>query len=298
MEESRKIFRFLQLVARLRSPIGCTKEELSNDFGLSRRTVERYFQMVRDLGFLLVQQQGRYHIESVDKRSMQHENLIVFTLEEAAVLRDALLSQPLKPDLHRGLLDKLYALTELDELSETLYNQTVARHISVIRQTIRQRQQLWLRNYQSMSSGVQRNYLVEPIRFSHYFRYLMAYDVLARMVKQFKCERIGSVENTGTAWQYEAEHEVRGVDAFGLTGKTPMTVRLKLSRLAHHLLEEEYPDAAQFIRSVHGEAIWIGKVYRYEGIGRFVLGLPGQVEVISPNAFKTYLKQQLKKNVW
>ncbi|HMM12885.1 MAG TPA: WYL domain-containing protein [Bacteroidales bacterium] len=298
MDDSRKIFRFLQMVSRLRSPLGSTKDELSHHFGLSRRTVERYFVLVRDLGFLLTQREGRYRIESVDKRCLEHEHLIVFTLEEAAVLREALLAQPLKPDLHRGLLDKLYALTELDELSETLYKQTVARHIAIIRQAIRQRQQLWLRHYQSMSSGAERDYLTEPIRFSHYFRYLMAYDVHAGMVKQFKCERIGGVENTGTAWQFAHEHEVRGVDAFGLTGLNPVKVKLRLSRLAHHLLEEEYPEAAPYVRMYKGQVTWFGPVYRFEGIGRFVLGLPGQIEVLGPKAFKAYLHEQQKKILW
>ncbi|MBK9290290.1 MAG: WYL domain-containing protein [Bacteroidetes bacterium] len=297
MDDSRKIFRFLQMLSRLRSPLGSTKEELARDFGLSRRTVERYFALVRDLGFLLTQRDGRYCIESVDKRSMRHEELIVFTLEEAAILREALLSQPIKPELHRGLLDKLYALTELDNLSETLYKQSVARHISAVRQAIRQNEQIWLRSYHSMSSHTERDYLVEPIRFSHYFRYLLAYDVHAGMVKQFKTERIGDVEPTGLAFQHAEKHQAQGVDAFGMSGHTPINVRLKLNRRAHHLLVEEYPDTIPYVRNENGQTIFRGKVYAFEGVGRFVLGLPGQVEVLGPKSFKAYLNDQLKKNL-
>lgn len=298
MDDSRKIFRFLQMVSRLRSPFGSTKDELASSFSLSRRTVERYLALMRDLGFLLVQADGRYRIESVDKRNLKHEHLIVFTLEEAAVLREALLAQPLKPELHRGLLDKLYALTELDDLSDTLYKQTVARNISDIRQAIRQRKQLWLRDYHSMSSGSQSDYLIEPIRFAHYFRYLLAYDVHAGMVKQFKSERISTVEATTTPWQYSHAHTMRGIDAFGMAGQTPITIKLRLNRRAHHLLLEEYPDAAQYLRVEKGEALWHGQVYGFEGIGRFVLGLPGQLEVLGPKAFKIYLNEQLQKNLW
>lgn len=298
MDDSRKIFRFLQMVARLRSPLGCTKDELSLNFDLSKRTVERYFGLMRDLGFLLVQRNGRYAIESLDKRSVKHEDLIVFTLEEAAVLREALLAHRLKPDLHRGLLDKLYALTELDELSETLYNQTVARHVGLIRQALHRKEQIWLKAYQSMNNDAPRDYLLEPVRFYHYFRYLLAYDVQAGHVKQFKCERIGGVEPTGQPFQFAAGHQSWDTDAFGMSGNKAVKVKLVLSRLARHLMEEEFPDATPFIMVRDGQTRWEGPVYQFQGIGRFVLGLPGQVEVLGPESFKNYLNEQLQKNLW
>jgi len=133
MLEHRKISRILQLIARLRSPIGCTKEELSRDFEVTIRTIERHLKLLDDIGFRIEQLDNRFYINNIRRNTFKQEDLIVFNLEEADIIKEALLNNPAKTALYTNLLDKLYALTELDSLADTIGTMRQSFVISTIR---------------------------------------------------------------------------------------------------------------------------------------------------------------------
>jgi predicted DNA-binding transcriptional regulator YafY len=194
MNEQRKILRVFQLLARLRGPFGCLKEDVARDFWVSTRTIERYFELLSDLGFDIVRQGKAFRIPPRMRSDFDAEDLFVFSPEEAAIIRGALLSCSSAGPLQKTILEKLYALTDLDELSETLYKQSVATNISLIITAIRERRQVILKSYHSINQRTATDRLVEPIRFYYYYRYLLAYEPATSKVKQFKTERIGCVD--------------------------------------------------------------------------------------------------------
>jgi predicted DNA-binding transcriptional regulator YafY len=152
MTEHRKISRVLQLISRLRQPFGYEKEQLAEIFEVNVRTIERYIVLLRDLGFQVVQDNKRLKIELLDKHSFRQEDLIVFTLEEAAVIKEALLGYKMEGPLKHSLLDKLYSLTDLDQLAETMTNLQQARTISTINKAIKLKRQVILQNYDSVAN--------------------------------------------------------------------------------------------------------------------------------------------------
>ena len=83
------------------------------------------------------------------------------------------------------------------------------------------------------------------------------------------------------------------MDLFGLTGGSWIEVQLELSKFAHHLLVEEFPLSRHQIRTVKGRLIYEGRVRSFKGIGRFVLGLPGEVRVIGPEGLVEYVKEKM-----
>ncbi len=295
MDEQRKFYRIFQLLSRLRSPLGCTKKEVSDSFEVSERTIERHFQLLRDLGFEITKAGPRFKIESPERRALQHEQLIHFSLEEAATIKEALFACTHPGHLQKSLLDKLYALTELDELADTIYKQAISKNISHIREAIKTNTQIQLKNYHSMGSSKPKDYLLEPIRFYNYYRYLMAFDVVDQKVKQFKTERITETILTGKSWQYAGEQSKQKVDVFGMSGTQPIGVKLRLSKRARHLLEEEHPDAAPCIHTQGYNHLYAGEVYSLKGVGRFVMGLLDEIEVIEPQELKDYIKEKINK---
>lgn len=295
MEDHRKIYRIFQLIARLRGPFGCTKEAVARDFEVSVRTIERNLSLLTDLGFHITKEGNRFKIQQHSKDMLCHEDLIVFTLEEACAIRDALDAGRIEGPLRKSLLDKLYALTELDELSETLRINLVSHNISLIRQAIKSKQRIYLKNYHSVNSNSISNRLVEPIRFFNYYRYVLAWEVDTRQVRQFKTERIGAVEHTGKPWKNEAQHGTQRIDVFGLSGNKPQNVRLQLSNRAKHLLEEEFPDAATQISPAGDQYLYQGNVFSYEGIGRFVMGLADEINVSEPDELRDFIRNKLEK---
>lgn len=75
-----------------------------------------------------------------------------------------------------------------------------------------------------------------------------------------------------------------------------------MSARAYRLLLEEYPAARLFVLpgAVPDEMSYQfrGEVRSYLGIGRFVLGLPSEVEVVAPAAFRVFLQEKAARAKW
>jgi hypothetical protein len=85
------------------------------------------------------------------------------------------------------------------------------------------------------------------------------------------------------------------MDAFRISSQEQILVKLKLSLRAFNLLIEEYPLAEKYVcieddNYRHFEAPVCG----FEGVGRFCMGLPGEVEIIEPESFKSFIKEKIK----
>jgi len=294
MDDQMKIFRVFQLISRLRSPFGVTKNDLAQSFDVSERTIERYFALLRNLGFDIQNREKFFFIPRIEKEAVLPENLIVFSIEEAAAIRDAITGSTMQSPLQKTILTKLYALTDIDELSETLYKQNVSRNISKVRQAITSKTQVWLKAYYSVNSNTTCNRLVEPIRFESYYTYLLAYEVDSGMLKQYKTDRIGDVENTTKEWQSDDKHGTLHIDAFGMSGNQPIAVVLNLSVRAKSLMEEEHPNAIPHIKTSKQKVQFVGSVYALEGIGRFIMGLLDEIEIVSPPELKRYVEEKVR----
>ncbi len=296
MVEHKKLYRVFQLISRLRSPFGASKSDLARDFDVSERTIERYFVLLKELGFEVEKKNEFFSIKRIDKYQVKPEDLIVFSLEEAGAIKDAILNSPIQSPLQKSLLSKLYALTDIDDISETLYRQGTSKNISIINRCIRNKQQVLLKGYHSVRSKKVSDRLVEPIKFFSYYLYLLAFEVSSGKVKQFKIDRITSAEETGRAWLHERKHGSKRIDFFGMSGSDPIEITLKLTTRSRSLLEEEHPGADASIWISDGVPYFQGVVYSFEGIGRFILGLIDEVEVIQPHELKDYVNQ--KVNSW
>ena len=65
--------------------------------------------------------------------------------------------------------------------------------------------------------------------------------------------------------------------------------------MAARLLIEESPNAlSQMTLLNDGRYLLETEVCNYKGIGRFVLGLCDDVEVLSPNEFQEYLRERIR----
>jgi proteasome accessory factor C len=291
--DHRKISRVLQMIARLRQPLGWTKENLASSFEVSVRTIERYIVLFRDLGFTVVQQGSRFKIEQPERSAFRHEDLIVFTLEEAKIIKDAMLDYKMKGPLRNVLLDKLFAMTDIDYIADSFSSLNTANVISNLSYAIREKQQVVLKAYDAADQKA-RDILVEPIRFNAYFQYLRALDVKTKQNKLYKTERITDVEITSHAWAHEELHEKPGMDAFGFSGGKHVNVQLRLSKRAKQLLTEEYPATLPFVKRRDSYWYFEGAVLGFEGVGRFVLGLPGEVKVLEPMDLQKYLIEKME----
>ena len=113
----------------------------------------------------------------------------------------------------------------------------------------------------------------------------------------FKLSRIGSVEVTDKDWAFEGEHNVGMMDIFRITSFEQIPIKLKLGLMAAALLVEEYPLGEKYLSpALEDDKHFILdiKVCGYEGVGRFVMGLLDDIEILEGDGLKEFLRERMK----
>jgi len=67
--------------------------------------------------------------------------------------------------------------------------------------------------------------------------------------------------------------------------------------MAKNLLVEEYPLSEKFIRKVGDSYILDTEVCALEGVGRFVLGLAADIEILEGEELKDYLREYVSAHL-
>lgn len=155
-----------------------------------------------------------------------------------------------------------------------------------------------LRGYAS-SYGTS-DHKVEPHRILFDLKAVQAFDLKSRSMMLFKLNRIDAVERTSDRWKNESLHRDLDVDIFGMmqSEETPgEMVTVKLTDYALSLLREEFPavdskariepngdaDRNRFARRLSTE------IFSPQGIGRFILGLRREIEIVEGPTLKDYI---------
>jgi hypothetical protein len=124
----------------------------------------------------------------------------------------------------------------------------------------------------------------------------MALDTQDKVCKQFKLDRIGEVVETETGVQFQDLHKTTATDIFHFTGDSHQWITLKLSLRAYLLLQEEFPLSLPYVAKKEDHYQFHGPVASFEGVGRFVMGLLDEIQVVGTPAFIQFIEEKLKKD--
>lgn len=294
--ELHKFERQLRLMMMLTQNRNYTLEELGERLDMSTRNVYRYVEAFKMAGFV-VRKKGKYY--SLDKSSPYFKDitsLVHFTEEEAYILKRAIESVDGNTMLKQDLKRKLYKVYDYDILSEIVVRNGIADNVHFLYEAIKQKKQVYFRQYKSSNSHVVKDRLVEPFAFTANNNEIWCYEPMSGRNKLFKVSRISKVEMTETPWQAEAEHREGYIDVFHNSSDRRLPVTLRLGMAAANLLVEEFPLAEKYMtKEEDGHWIFSVEVCRYEGVGRFVLGLYEDIEIIDSPDFKEFLSEKMKK---
>ena len=94
-------------------------------------------------------------------------------------------------------------------------------------------------------------------------------------------------------WSCEQQHRDIYTDCFMFSSEEQREVKLRLGRLAYNVFTEEHPDATDGIVADGDRWLLTLKVCSYKGVGRFVLGLYGDIEVVGDDGFRSYISQTI-----
>ncbi len=102
------------------------------------------------------------------------------------------------------------------------------------------------------------------------------------------------VLETPFSWEFERLHHSTPVDVFRNTGELNKQVEFQLNLRARNLLVEEYPLSEQFItKTAKNRFLFKAVVAKYEGPGRFVLGIAKDILLVGDDGFREFLKEKV-----
>ncbi|MEE1093274.1 MAG: WYL domain-containing protein [Prevotella sp.] len=291
-----KLERELNLLLLLTDNRSYTIEKLCDKVGVSRRNLYYYLEFFRDCGFVVNKYGGCY---SIDRNSPFFSKLterISFTEEEAIVMRRLLDRIDENSAIVVNLKKKIDRFYDYDILASDTVREQAAHNISVLHDAIKYKKCVVLRNYSSPNSRTVRDRIVEPFLLMNNNNEVRCLEMVSRQNKTFKVARMEDVMMLDDMWQHEALHRRMFTDIFMFSGEVLLPVRLRMGRLAYNILNEEYPQAMMHVTQ-EAEGTWILDidVCSYAGIGRFVLGLSEDVQVIGGEGFLEYLRAKVRQ---
>lgn len=294
MDEQKKLQRMLEIILYLSVGIKRTIEEISERFEIAPRTAERYIATYREAGFVIPRPvDGLYYIDKNSPYFKEIDELLHFSKEEAYILQKAIHSISEENLLKSNLVKKLYSLYDFDRVPDTIVKQEHSEVIHQLQRAIKQKRKVILKGYLSANSGDLRNREVEPYNFTTNYLATWAFDTEDNCCKTFKNTRIKEVEILTLPWENEKLHKTLPMDVFRISTPEQIKVKLKLSIRAYELLCEEYPLAETCVtRLSDNEYFFESFVCSFDGVGRFILGLPGEVEVLEPEHLKIFLRKK------
>lgn len=287
-----KIERVLRLMKMMTSTNRYTVEELAERLDTSYRSIYRYIDTFKEVGFVVHKEEGGvYRLGKESPYFKDISQLIHFTDEEAHIVNQLIGALDDTNMLKQNLRRKLSSVYNCTSLANSIVKGKNAENVNRIIEAIEEHRQTVLHNYSSSHTGTKRNRHVEPISFTTNYVQIWCYDLSDGKTKLFNTARIGEVEVLDTKWQHEAEHRCGQIDIFRNMGFEQMRVQLRLGVMSHNLLTEEYPLSERDLTQ-EDETHWLldTMVCNYAGVARFVMGLIEDIEIIDSPDFVAYLR--------
>jgi proteasome accessory factor C len=285
-----KLLRLFQIIAVLKTGRWSIKS-LAERFDTSERTIYRYIKLLEEIELLIEKDfDGKYFIHS----SADELGASEFTIEEMKLIKKLIQTEVDNNPLKELLLKKLSLNSELDKVPNLIVHARRGKLVEQIAQSIKDKKQIVLRNYHSANSSEITDRLVEPIGFGDNYQTVISLDTKDKQTKQFKIDRIGEIVVNEKDFQFEKLHQKTTTDIFGMSGGKSIWITLDLRMRSYLLLREEHPLSIPYIeKRDEGFYQFHGPVNNFDGVGRFVLGLIDEVEIVGPEEFKKHVKSKI-----
>ena len=292
----RKFRQMLELLLMLNNKYGRKKQALAEHFRCSVRTIDRYINTFKEVGFVIENKDGYLHIDKKLSDYKDLSELLHFSEDEFLILTKAIEAINADSELKAQLKKKLYSLYNFDRVATPVVKKHHQRIVKLLMQAISEKKQVELIQYRSANSQNITNRIIEPFDFTQNYTSVWAYEASSDACKTFKINRISNVHILSDQYFFAEKHQKSNLDAFRMTGEEKIPVKLNLSLKAYNLLIEEYPRAELFTHKQHDNLfVFETNVFSLFGIGRFILGLPNDIEIVYPQELKNYVIEEMQK---
>ena len=290
-----KFDRQLRLLLMLTQNRNLTVDDVSRQLSMSRRSIYRYIDSYKQMGFIVVKEGPRYHIDPESPFFKQITSYIHFTEDEAMTINQVLNSVYDNSPQVRHLREKLSSLYDYKVLSKHGVDEHIAQNLAALFEAVKTERMVVLRDYASPNSAQTSDRIVEPYLFVSENSEVRCYEIKTGQNKTFKLSRIRKVEPLDLLWSHKSEHAEFFTDLFHFSGEERFPVTLILGQLSMSLLVEEYPGASAMLKKQDdGRFLLKTEVCSYKGIGRFVMGLIDDIEIVDSPDFVEYLRGKVE----
>lgn len=250
-----KIERVLRLMRLMSGVRHYTIEELAEALDTSSRSIYRYIDTFKEVGYVVTKENGVPRLLSMDKYEDIAE-LVHFTEEEAYVVDRLLDALDNGNVLKQSLKRKLAVVANSAAVVDCVVNGRVAENVHAVIGAIENKRQVKLMGYASSHSGAVRDRWVEPFEFTTDYNQIWCYDLEDERNKLFKTSRIGTVVVLDEAWVAADRHQRGFVDVFRYSGPKIYRVAVELDVRARNFMVECFPLAELYMRKVEDE-LWV-----------------------------------------
>jgi hypothetical protein len=285
MHNQNKILRVLQLISLLKKEPSKSIRFLSGILESTDRTVYRYLDLIKELGFELQRDQNNrfFIINDIEVEPYTFSN------EEVLLLKELLLSVGKESKLKDSILKKIYFKSEIAIHGNHILKAHLGKIIEKLSGAIQNEKRVILKDYHSANSQKISDRLVEPITFSDNYNSLIAFEVETGENKYFNIERITDIIELNTNQEFQEKHKNDKPDIFGfseLNGEK-FDIELRLTLRAYLILKEEYPLVQPYVKKESNKETYLLKcsVNNPKAITRFILGFPEDVVVIGSEEY-------------
>jgi proteasome accessory factor C len=291
MHNQNKILRVLQLISLLKKEPAKSIRFLSGILESTDRTVYRYLDLIKELGFELQRDHNnRFFIINADE--VEH---YLFSNDEVNLLKELLLSVGKDSKLKDSILKKIYFKSEIAIHGNHILKAHLGKIVEKLSGAIQNEKRVILKDYHSANSQKISDRLVEPITFSDNYNSLIAFEVETCENKYFNIERITDIIELNIDQEFQENHKNDKPDIFGfseLNGEK-FDIELRLRLRAYLILKEEYPLVQPYIKKEPNKETYLlkCKVNNPKAITRFILGFPDEVEILGSEKFMEYLNR-------
>lgn len=291
-----KLERLLRVMKMLTVNNSLTVDEIAAKLAISQRSVYRYIDTFRAAGFVIKKTDNFIKLDKSSPYFKDISQLIHFTEEEAFILKSAIENIDENNLLKQNLKKKLYTVYNYNILAETIVSGKNGKNVRQLVEAIENKRSVILRNYSSAHGNDIRDRFVEAYTFTTNYVQVWCYCPEENTNKLFKVSRIGSVEILDDKWQHEANHQSGCIDIFRMNSCDMKPVKLKLGLRSANLLMEEFPLSMKHLKKLpDNEWLLDTEVCSYDGVGRFVMGLLDDIEIIDSPEFLSYIQELIKK---
>ena len=291
MHNQHKILRVLQLITLLKKEPAKSIRFLAGVLESTDRTVYRYLDLVKELGFELHKDHNnKFQIVGGDEYQQ-----ISFSNEEVLLLRDLVMTTGKDNKLRDSLLQKIYLQSELAIQGNQILKANLGKMVEKINSSISENKRIVLKGYHSLNTQKIPDRIIEPITLTDNYNSVCGFEIETQLNKYYNLERITEVIQLEDEQQFHQLHQLDEMDVFGFSEKNgqKFSVELLVSLRAYILLKEQYPKIDSFItKEINSEKYRVKiDVNNPKPITRFILGLKEDIEVVGSESFLKHISE-------